>query len=205
MQLPEVRIRFSELIYVHIAVPLHRSDKAPHPLLSEKQTIEKVEQYKEEWQKYSQQILTGMCNVFDLNFYSPVVDAYVCPWVPTISAPILIAARYNPDEFVDTLTHELLHVLLTDNQSYSDIEKLGRVWRSLYPGMQQITRNHILVHAGMKHIYLDVLKAPSRLERDVEQCQRFAGYKAAWDYVNDKDYMQIITEFRGQYSELSRV
>ncbi len=40
-----------------------------------------------------------------------------------MSAPLIVRSRYTPDEFMEILTHELIHVLLTDNKFPTNIHK----------------------------------------------------------------------------------
>ncbi len=56
-----------------------------------------------------------------------------------------------------------------------------------------------MVHSGLKEIYLDVLKEPYRLERDIKECQQWPAYKAAWAYVEDNDYKEINKKIKELY------
>jgi hypothetical protein len=68
---------------------------------------------------------------------------------------------------------------------------------------------HLPVHAIHKAIYLDVLKAPERLERDIEDCKKFDkkanSYVAAWDYVEKHGYENIIKQLKNSYRDLAKI
>jgi hypothetical protein len=150
-----------------------------------------------------------MQEAFGLQFKRKYIDAALAPWLPTISNPLIIGYQYEADEFVDTLTHELHHVLFTDNTTYSSRggdafdEKLD--WKKLYgEGHTNTTLVHIPVHAGLKYIYLDILKEPYRLKRDIKFSLRYEDYKKAWEYVEQNDYMEIIKKLKQDYQTFAK-
>ena len=111
---------------------------------------------------------------------------------------------YEPDNFIDLLTHELLHRLLTDNTSLPyDTDFLTR-WQKLFDKKHSFgTLVHIPVHAIHKAIYLDILNEPARLKRDVEGSEKFEikDYDNAWSYVNDHDYTELIYMLKDDYKK----
>lgn len=201
--LPEVRIEFSYLIYNMIAKPMWSHFRAGEKLMEPRRAQEVLIKYREAWQPHEQAILQGMCEAFDLRFYKSVLDVYVSPGIPTFSRPTIIITEFDADEFIDVLAHELLHVLITDNTTYDSDEKLGDVLESIYPDYSRLTRNHILVHAALKHLYLDVLKEPRRLARDIENCKKLPDYAKAWEVVEERGYKELIEEFKGYYGQMT--
>ena len=116
---------------------------------------------------------------------------------------MVIGIRLEPDLFVDILTHELLHRLLTDNQSALPRNKVVDEWRKLFgQNHPPVTLNHIPVHAIHKSIYLDLLKAPQRLQRDITRCQAHGDtdYVKAWEYVEKAGYQEIIEQLKKSYN-----
>ena len=200
--LPEVRIDFSFLIYNNIAKPMWEHYRPDKQLMSPQRAKEVIEEYKQAWQPHEQIILRGMCELFDLRFYKSVLDVYMSPGAPTFSTPTIITMKFDADEFIDVLTHELLHVLISDNTTL-DSEKIGEVFEKIYPEYNRLTQNHILVHAGLKHLYLNVLKEPRRLSRDIVSCKRHPDYAKAWEIVEERGYREIIEQFKGCYPELA--
>jgi hypothetical protein len=137
-----------------------------------------------------------------------VIDVYTADYFIPISQPLVIHFRNEPDKFIDTLTHELTHVLLTDNQHYqiatSEFD-LRSAWENLFGEHDFSTLVHIPVHAVMKYIYLDVLDQPYRLDRDLEFAQslnRTTAYKDSWQYVNENDYIEILSQVKQIFREI---
>jgi hypothetical protein len=201
-EIPEIRIRFSPLLYRTISTRLFRIDKPGESLMPPEAARQKAMKYHAAWQLREKAILTDICALFDLTFYKPVIDVYLSPWIPSISAPILISMRATPDEFVDVLTHELLHVLITDNRTYTQ-EALGLALEHLYPHLDQAARDHVLVYAGLRHIYLDVIREPRRLDRDVAYCRADPSHLAAWNYVEEHGHLAVLDEFRNRYRQMA--
>jgi hypothetical protein len=115
---------------------------------------------------------------------------------------------YEPDKFIDVLTHELLHRLLTDNTTISYDTNLRRTWSELFGrDHKPATLVHIPVHAVHKAIYLDVLKEPSRFERDFAGNKKHEAvpYIEAWAYVEENGYKEIIEQLRQSYKDIGTV
>ncbi len=200
-QLPEIRFRFAWLVYNTISKPLAAKDNVALP--TPEKIKEKVEAYRQAWQKHETKILQGMCECYDLTFYLKTIDVNISPWVAPISTPLLLNTRYEPDQFIDLLTHELFHILLNDNTTLSK-DKLSAVWNDIYPTDDDSTRNHIWVHAGLKYVYIDILKEPNRLQRDIEECQKWASYAKSWGVVEKIGYKELIEKFKAEYPKLQR-
>lgn len=209
MKTPEVRIYFSNLLYDKVSKPLDRLFATPELSIESPETYKQyAENYRNEWAKYQDKILPALVEILGVEFYRDVIDAPCAMWVHSISDPLILSFSFFPDQFVDLLTHELCHILLTDNTSYSMRSSpkeayMDDRWKNLFGEEHDFTTViHIPVHALCKYIYLDVLKEPSRLERDIEDVKDNAPYKAAWDYVNGHDYQEIIRQLREDYQQL---
>ena len=146
-----------------------------------------------------------MTESIELSFRQNIIDVYIAPWFRAFSDPMVIGVMQDPDVFVDTLTHELIHRLLTDNTAIPHETMLLEEWQKLF-GKQHTfgTTVHIPVHAVHKAIYLDVLKDPERLERDVASNKKYEAkdYIAAWDYVEQHGYKVIIDKLQNSYEKL---
>lgn len=191
---PEVRITFQRALYRTISVPRAELYNLELP---DEETVEHVtEQYKTAWAKQETDILAGMQECFGFSFEKNIIDAHIVPKVVPMSSPVLINTREtDPQNFVDVLTHELFHVLFSENNENTSFPEKTMLQR--YPEEDGQTRSHVPVHAGLKYIYLDVLNEPDRLETDIQRCKNDlpAGYARAWEIVQENDYTQIIREF----------
>lgn len=154
-----------------------------------------VDERKKEWKREEKKILTSMQEIAGLNFYQHLIDVFfVYGWRGAFSNPMVLGIHYRGTDFVDVLTHEMLHRLITDNTQH----KNGGMWPTkVYPKVKDSnTIYHILVHAIHKEIYLNVLRQPDRLKRDIEKCQKWPSYKRAWQIVERDGHMNIINKFR---------
>jgi hypothetical protein len=50
---------------------------------------------------------------------------------------------------------------------------------------------------------VDVLKNPSRLERDMEDVKSDKSYIDSWNYINSHDYKKIIADLKNDYARLA--
>lgn len=147
------------------------------------------------WKKSEKKIITAMQKITGLNFYQNLIDVYIVyGWRTAFSDPMVIGMRYEDEDFIDVLTHEILHRLITDNIQ----GKNGGSWPAkIYPKIKDTrTIHHILVHAIHKEIYLNVLKRPDRLAKDIEKCQKWPSYKRAWQIIEKDGHSNIIEKFR---------
>lgn len=95
---------------------------------------------------------------------------------------------------VNTITHELIHRLLIDNTLIDYEHDFIPDWEQLFGANHTWnTLVHIPVHAVMKQLYLDKINRPDLLELDLEETKNNPPYVAAWQYVNDNDYAEIVS------------
>jgi hypothetical protein len=194
------------------SIHLHKLKAKKGEKLADDDEIAKiVEAYNKEWKKHEKKILEGMYELLGLEYRQNIVDVYIAPWFGAFSDPLVIGVGSSPDEFVDTLAHELLHRLFTDNTSIPYQTNI------LKPELEKMfgkdhafgTLVHIPVHAVSKAIYLDILKEPRRLERDIKWANSQTDFDAsdyvkAWDYVEQNDYKSIISELKASYKKLKK-
>ncbi|HUB92944.1 MAG TPA: hypothetical protein VMB52_00380 [Verrucomicrobiae bacterium] len=208
-KVPEVRIYFSWQLYDNVSVPLLKGTENSSWLETKDKQLEYAANYRSEWSKYSEPILSALVDSLKIRFYRSVIDAPCTPGVIPFSDPLTLNFAYYPNQFVDIMLHELCHIILTDNTVYPIHSSEQRIviserWIKLFGN--EFTRNtlvHIPVHALSKYIYLDVLQEPERLERDVKNLEHLPDYKAAWDYVNTHDYRTIIEQLKNDYKALA--
>lgn len=207
MNVPSIRIHNSRLLFQSISEEERTrwAERTGQSLVSLEDTGVYAQQLRDAWRKYQDVILPAMLDLYGLEFNKNIIDVYVSPWNMSISDPLIVNPNRPPEVQVDTLMHELLHVLFTDNTSYclydEPLEKqLIDYWRDMFGGdLEFKTLVHIPVHAGLKALFLDTLGEPMRLERDILRLQKNPAYKAAWDYVENHDYQQINTDLKELY------
>lgn len=204
-RLPIIRIKDAWLLRENASQHLHELWGKGRKLADDHWMEQRVVEYQKAWKPYQTKVLNGMCDTIDLRFRQNIIDVYIAPWFRAFSDPLVIGVMQEPDIFIDTLTHELIHRLLTDNTSIPHETKLLGPWQKLF-GKNHSFRTvvHIPVHAIHKAIYLDVLNEPKRLKRDMEGNKKFdaTDYVKAWDYVEKHGYKEIIKSLRESYKEL---
>ena len=212
MNIPEIRMQTSPLLFNSISQEERQkwADEIGMHLYSTADIDEYVQELRQQWGTFEKQTLSAMCELYGIQFKKPIIDVYVSPWTKSISNPLILSPSRPPEVHVDTLVHELLHGLFTDNSSFSMHDKnrtakLIDKWRELFgDDLDWNTIVHIPVHAGLKAVFLDTLDAPERLVRDIERHINHPTYKAAWDYVEEHGYKEINEKLRQLYKSLAQ-
>lgn len=205
--LPQIRIKNAWLLRNAASVHLHKLWGEGEELVSIEWIDKKVDIYRKAWLPYETKVLNGICNTLGLSFRQNIIDVYIAPWFMAFSDPMVIGVIYEPKDFVDVLTHELLHRLLTDN---SVIDRMhfayDKEWQRLFGKKHSFKALvHIPVHAVHKAIYLDVLDEPERFIHDVVMVHTHnsTAYIEAWDYVEKYGYEHIIEQLKESYKKLA--
>ncbi len=203
--IPEIRIKDAWLLRENASRHLHELWGKDKTLADDDWMEKRVADYRKAWKPFEKQILTSMTDLLDLSFRQNIIDVHIAPWFNAFSDPMVIGVIKEPDQFVDILTHELLHRLLTDNTSIPHETMILVEWQKLFGKEHTFgTLVHIPVHAVHKAIYLDVLNAPERLERDIAGIKKIKAtdYINAWGYVDKHGYLEIIEKLRASYKKL---
>lgn len=201
--LPQVRIRHSRFLEpvckaYFLTVPNSQNVTIP---THEEMEIH-IEEYKDEWGRSGDGIMESIASVLGLDFYQNTIDVYVARnYSGAFSDPMVIGMMsregvVKPDVFVDILTHEILHRVFTDNASHI---RFGLLWQKMFPNEEMLVRNHIFLHAVHAHIYTNILKDTSRMERNITRHSIHPPYKRAWDIVAERGFANLIEELRKQY------
>ncbi len=206
-QLPVIRIKDAWLLRENVSRHLHELWGKGKTLADDDWMEKRVADYQKAWKPFEKKILTAMTDLLDLSFRQNIIDVYIAPWFNAFSDPMVIGVMREPDEFVDLLTHELIHRILTDNTTLPHETMLLDKWQKLFGKEHSFgTVVHIPVHAVHKAIYLVVLNAPERLARDVAGNEKYRAtdYINAWNYVDKNDYRKIINQLKKSYQELNK-
>ena len=204
MKYPQIRIKNAWLLRQNASEHLHILwGKEGDDLIDHKGVDEKVAQYQAAWHPYEKKIIHSMCQILDLEFRQNIIDVNIAPWFNAFSDPMVIGINKTPDRFIEVLTHELLHRLLTDNTRTKYDTEYGKEWIKLFGSQNDfITLVHIPVHACLQAVFDDALSEPQRTQNDRKLSQQWDGYREAWAYVDSKGYQTIITQLRDSYKEL---
>lgn len=203
--LPVIRIKDSWLLRDNASKHLHELWGKGEKLVDDAWMEKRVSDYQKAWKPFEQKVLLGMTELLGLSFRQNIIDVHIAPWFKAFSDPLIIGVSQEPDVFVDILTHELLHRLLTDNTTIPYETELLPEWQKLFGEDHTFgALVHIPVHAVHKAIYLDVLNDSSRLDRDIaiNKTRNATDYIAAWEYVEKHGYKQIIKKLRSSYETI---
>lgn len=189
-QLPEIRIRYSRLMAANISPILLKHYRGHAAKLESYEFYEqRIHEYRDAWHLKEERILSGLIEALDVNFYLPVIDATIAPMVTPFSTPLTLSFKPEPDEFIDILTHELIHILISDNkEQISFYPSVQRNW----PEQESKVIAHIMVHALMEYVFRDLLDEVSRIERNIVNCTSNPPYAKAWKIVEEYGYKGVI-------------
>ncbi len=207
MELPKIRIKYNRFLD-----PIFTFYCKNNPELKERgwndwippekeKILERVKKYEGEWVKYESVILSGICDILNLNFERNIIDVHIVSGNPRqFSNPIVIKSGFEPDEFVDILTHELIHVLFQDNIDIFPAQILDE----MFSNETKAVKNHVLTHATLKFIYLDILADFSRLQRNILNSKKHSSpdYTRAWEIVENSGYQELIENLKKRYRSL---
>jgi hypothetical protein len=161
---------------------------------TQKEIDERIKGYQNEWEKYEDKILNNLFLITGLNFKEQTIDVHIVSGSPRqISNPLIIKSGFSPFEFVNILTHELIHRLFGFNKiNYKD-----DYLNTKYHNETITTKKHIIIFAILKYIFLDILNEPIRLEKAMEDSKKHdtKEYTRAWEITEEIGYKKIIEDF----------
>ncbi len=164
---------------------------------AKEEVLEKIEKYKKEWVTHEEKIVSALQETLELDFAHNIIDIYVVTASRgSFSDPVVISSKFTPEVFIDILTHELIHRLLSEN---TESVAVGKILLKILPDENNMTRVHVLLHAVHKHIYLNTLKEPERLTANLMRSDKFPNYKKAWKIVEDFGYQELIEKVKSFY------
>lgn len=205
MTYPEIRIKNAWLLYDAASVHLHELWAEKDEKLATKDEVDSyVAAYQKAWAPYEDTIIRGICDITGLEFRQNIIDVSIAPWFHAFSDPLVVGITYQPDRFVEVLTHELIHRLSFDNTNTPYGTNYADHWAKLFGKEHNFTvLIHIPVHAIMQALFDDVLHEPVRTKNDREKCRNWPDYDAAWQYVEKHSYKTIIEQLKDSYKKIS--
>lgn len=182
---PLIRIKYGKLIdpffkeYVAVKYP-------GYVFPSHEAVLGKIVLFKDAWAVYEEKFFAFLQKETGLTFKRNIIDCYIVSATPRdMSAPLIIRSRWSGEEFVNTLMHELIHVLFSDNATKKVV---------LDKEVSPRTTNHVMVFALLKKFYLDILQDEEKFEKYsvVFNPEINKEYVEAWEIVNSVGYDAII-------------
>ncbi len=159
-------------------------------------TKEKIMNYikkiKPLWKKEERKILNKISELTKLEWKEEKIKVYMVGKCVPYSDPLTMTFYKNNNDFIDVLTHELIHQIQSQNSK--TYHKWALYVEKRYKKESPLTRRHILLHAVHKELYLKLL-GKSRLNRNLKKSVK-KSYKRAWEIVENEGYENIIKKFR---------
>jgi hypothetical protein len=133
------------------------------------------------WEERGKGILGGLCKKTGLKFQRNYFSVYVVSGnTRAYSDPIVIKSRFSEEEFLETLTHELIHCLFVDNADSDFVKNADK-----FP-------NHVVVFALIELF----LKGTIYREIDTQNFPENKKYADAKEYVKKEGSANIIMRCR---------
>ena len=154
---------------------------------------ENIKKYNELWDTYGRKIMLAMRRATGIEFTRNGIDVYVVSGNPRpFSHPIVIKSTFTDNQFLNNVTHELIHCLFSDGCRKDISIDLS------YPHSNPIVKTHVVLYALIKYIFADVLKRPDMLIAPLKcdgVINTIEGYDTAWDIVEKKGYEKILDQY----------
>lgn len=194
--IPVINIRYSK-IYDHKF--RNEKSRARYPKTSE--ILDYVDMVRGEWYLNGRKILKEIARITGLKWRDPFTICYVATEGRSFSDPLTIKILGTDkkfiikEDFVDMLTHELIHQIFIQNGKRADGAEMATIGD--YVEEPPHTTAHILTHAVHKHIYLKFFGS-SRLKKDIERARKPKNreYRRAWEIVEDEGHLNLLRRFR---------
>jgi len=175
---PTINIRYGKLIdpFFKDSVKVSYPD---YVFPTEEQVLEKIGLFKKAWNEKESDFINFLYKETGLEFKRNLIDCFIVSATPRdMSAPLIIRSRYNEEEFLDVMHHELIHVLLSDNK----VKRLEG-----FEEESKTTVNHLRVFFLLKKFYLEILKDEISFNRIYEKSSdnKNKEYRRAW-YILEK-------------------
>ena len=189
--IPKIVFRYSEnydeIVKKSLALELNEDYPSPSEIR------EYLEEVKVLWEKEEKRILEKISEIINLDWIWNKINCYVVGKGRNFSFPLTLTIWTEKTDFIDVLTHELIHRLEFQHQIHRN--KWLKYLNEKYKKENDKTKKHILVFAIHKKIYLNFFNK-ERLNRNIKRNENMPEYKRAWEIVEQEGHENIIKEFR---------
>lgn len=182
--MPTVVFRRSHLYDIHLK---HKDDFV---MPDDKLFAAKIEELTATWAQDGVQILKAIEDESGFTWRRQEVICYVTAGVIPFSDPLTLNLRSN----IDTVTHELIHCILSEPENRKKWDKGWGVIEDKYTEEPHIVKVHIIVHA----IHTPILKKLFGEERYATERDSMhnPNYARAWEIVERDGYESIVAAFQ---------
>jgi len=168
--------------------------KREYPSYNE--TLNYIKKIKPVWKKHENKILELIQKITGLKWREKKMLVYIVGTCIPFSDPLTIGKRMSDRDFVDTLTHELIHqIQIQDKKFWEKWKRWEKYLVKNYKDESLNTQIHIFVHAVHWKILLKVFNE-KRLRENIEEHRKYVDYKKAWKIVEKEGPGNIIKQYK---------
>lgn len=141
----EINIKHARLLDI-ILKPTVEINYPDYVFPTQEQLDKKVKAFKKIYDEKGKAMILEMQDFTGYYFKRNIIDCFIVSAISReMSAPLILRSRSTPEEFLENLMHELVHVLLQDNKEKVPV---------IYEGNTTID-NHIPVYKVLRHLGYD--------------------------------------------------
>ncbi len=152
-----------------------------------------IERVRKLWQKRERKVLEKISELSGLKWKEQNIRCYVIGFGRPFSDPLTLRLYEHKEDFMDTLTHELIHQMQIQNHERT--KKWFDYVKKEYANESKLTKSHIFLHALHTEIYLQLLNR-TRLEKNIKEDKNYPDYNSSWEIVQKEGHQEIIKEFK---------
>ena len=168
-----------------------KKKKQKYPI--EKQILSYIKYIEKHWKKDEKKILKEISKITGLKWKEKEIKCYVIGFGRPISDPLTLGICKYKNDFIDTLTHELIHQIQFQNEK--KWPRWGKHLANKYKKELFMTKAHIFLHAVHWKL-IEKLFNKKRLNKSINFDKNFKDYKRAWEIVEEEGHEDIIKKFR---------
>jgi hypothetical protein len=160
-----------------------------------KKHIDAVESF---WLRHSEKILGEIATILKLRWHTPQIKCYVLNVIigHSFSDPLTVQYFKTPEEYIHTLTHELIHCILIENRNQAIIKKSWENLIAEYKNESRITIIHIIVHAVHEILLKELF--PEQYQKEKVKVDN-PHYLKSWEIVDTVGATEVIKTFIKAY------
>ena len=133
------------------------------------------------WTKHGSAVLRTMSKITGLPWREDRIIVYLTWGVRPFSDPLTISLRPDVMSVFETMTHELIHRLLSSEKNWSKIKPGWMLFVKSYPRETSVAINHVPIHAVHEMIWGKLF--PSRVTT-IKTDLKLKPYIRAWELVD---------------------
>lgn len=167
---------------------------ASKPTPSWKEVLNYSKKIEKKWRGVERKILQELSKLSGLEWQESTVLCYLVGRCRPFSDPLTMHVSYKKDEeFIDVLTHEMIHQLFIQGGNLAKSKKAWEYIDKKYKDESITTRIHIPLHALHADILVKLF-GEKRLKEEIKW-SKHPDYKKSWQIVERDGYKNIIREF----------